>query len=101
MKVIDDLNSKLIAEIAYYHATEDKRYINDISKELCDYPKIYMHFSCLKEDLNRRWNEYKGNLSVDWYLELGKSLFKIYQYHGVTFSTEDLSDNLIFKYVGE
>lgn len=91
--------SKCIREIAFYHETGDIKFIDQINQYKDSYPNEYNYFIFLEKLLLQKWSEYESKISKEWLLDFGKSLYYIYKLYHLDFSTDDLSDNFIFKYI--
>lgn len=63
-----------------------------------EYDFISQYFDYIYQRLKLSLETYPAWLSEDGYISLGKSLMKILEWNHITFSTNDLSDNFIFKY---
>ena len=59
--------------------------------------RIQKYFHYLYDTLKVLIKYYPSWLSENQYIKLGKSLMKILEIYGITYSTDDLSDNFIFK----
>ena len=98
MKNIDNCISHLVIEIAHYHTAKTTSYIDNITKYQEQFSNECRYAMFLENLFVEKWNEFKYKLSEEWYLELGKSLFTIYEYYGLSFSDDTLSDNFIYNF---
>lgn len=88
-----------VREIAFYHGTNNISFLKPIYQYNDTYPNECKYYLFLEKLLNEKWKEYPTKISEEWLLEFGKSLFYIYKLYHLDFSTEDLSDNFVFKYI--
>ena len=64
-----------------------------------EYKYIPQYFEYIYQCFRSKLESYPAWLSEDSYINLGKALIKILELNHIGFSTDDLSDNFIFKYV--
>ena len=85
----------MVSLIAVHFHNHETILIADYKNTKYKYVPQYFEYiyQCFKLNLEH----YPGWLSEDGYICLGKSLMKILEWNQITFSTNDLSDNFVFK----
>lgn len=101
----DKINSYIYAcvkHIAKYHCTNNEDFIHifDEYKDDSMYCLHYIHFLKLNSILKETLTSYPQKMSEEFLIEFGKKLLSIFNLYSLDFSTDDLSDNITLKYVG-
>ncbi len=84
----------MVSVIAVHLHNHEDILINDYKKE--EYNFIDTYFDFIYQYLKANLDFYPIWLSESNYIKLGKALMKILEINGITYSTDDLSDNFIF-----
>ncbi len=97
---IDNYIHNLILVLAHYNYSKDEKYIIDILNcKNTNYDSFYRQAIKLIPKLNELYTNYPNWVNEETLLSFGKQLTGIIKYYHLGFSTEDLSDNFIFKYI--
>ena len=67
--------------------------------ENTEYEYVSQYFTYIYQRFKHALETYPGWVSEDGYISLGKSLMKMLEFNQITYSSDDLSDNFIFKFV--
>lgn len=83
---------------AHYNSTHEKRYKNEVDylKRSSIYNKYYPYLIDLVYVMQELYTAYPNWVSEKTFMELGYKLFSFIKINGITYSTDDLSDNFIF-----
>lgn len=84
----------LVSMIAIHLHNHEDLLINDYKTS--KYPYIKEYFQYIYNFFKTYMNFYPTWISEERYIQLGKALMKILEVNGMTYSTDDLSDNFIF-----
>ncbi len=83
---------------AYYNSTNDKKYHKELAyiEHSSLYKKYYPYIKDLSYVMNTLYTSYPKWISESAMIEVGYKLFSFIKINGITYSTNDLSDNFIF-----
>lgn len=96
-KTIHSFWYNMVSMIALHMQSEEDILIEDFNNS--EIPFIKAYFQCVYDFL-KVYNEfYPDWLSEEKYIKFGKVLMSIMKFYHLDFSTDDLSDNFILKYV--
>lgn len=95
IKIFIEYTVKLSAR---YNQTHDQSYILSLQPiaEDITYVKHYEYIKEIISYMDHCYQTYPDWVSENKFLEIGKNLFSIVNSYGITYSTDDLSDNFIF-----
>lgn len=87
--------------LAKYHFTNDEKYLHifDEYKDNQMYYLHYKHYLWLNSFLKETFTLYPQKMSEDFLISYGKNLLSIFKLYSLDYSTDDLSDNFILKYI--
>lgn len=96
---IENFVSQVIKLAAIYNQSQNDNYLNDIQKYQNDtlYVHHYNFIYKIIAYMDNLYKTYPNWISEKQFLLIGKEIFSIIHDYNITYSTDDLSDNFIFK----
>lgn len=87
----------MISLMAVYMQNKEPLLLKEFQDCYLDYPYTKEYFKSIYDYLSNMIANYPNWISEDNYIEFGKKLLSIFEINGITYTTDDLSDNFIFK----
>lgn len=87
----------MVSIIAVYIQNKEPLLRKEFSDMYDEFPYLEKYFDLVYTHLNELIQTYPMWISEKEYITIGKILFQILDMNNIVFSTEDLSDNFIFK----
>lgn len=103
LKKINSFMYRCVKHLAIYHFTNDEKHLHifDKYKDNQMYYLHYKHYLQLNPILKEAFALYPQNMSEGFLIEYGKNLLSIFNLYSLNYSTDDLSDNFVLKYIGK
>ena len=87
----------MISLMAVYMQNKEPLLLKEFQDCYLDYPYTKEYFKSIYDYLSNMIANYPNWISEYNYIEFGKKLLSIFEINGITYTTDDLSDNFIFK----
>ena len=87
----------MVSLMAVYMQNKEPLLLKEFQDCYSDYPYTEEYFKSIYGYLLNMIEHYPNWISEDNYIEFGKKLLSIFEINGITYSTNDLSNNFIFK----
>ena len=100
VEILDSLHAvwyNMISLMAVYMQNKEPVLLEEFQGCYSDYAYTKVYFKSIYDYLSTLIDNYPNWISENSYIEFGKMLLSIFEINNITYSTEDLSDNFIFK----